>query len=440
MKPIKVGLLGIGTVGSGTFKVLSRNQQEIRRRAGRGIEIAMVADLDVARAKSIVADLGGSGVEVVGDARAVIANPEIDIVVELIGGYGIAKALVMEAIAAGKHVVTANKALLAVHGTEIFAAAHDKGVMVAFEAAVAGGIPIIKALREGLTANRIEWIAGIINGTTNFILSEMRDKGLDFGVVLKEAQRLGYAEADPTFDIEGVDAGHKASIMSAIAFGTSVQFDKAHVEGITGLQAADIRYAEQLGYRIKLLGITKRRDTGIELRVHPTLVPAKRLIANVEGAMNAVVVQGDAVGTTLYYGKGAGAEPTASAVVADLVDITRLHTADPDHRVPHLAFQPDAMHDTPILPVSEVVTSFYLRLQVADQTGVLSKITTILAEHDISIDAVLQRESAEGEKQTDLIILTHDTVEGQMRAALAKMQALPTVLAPIVNLRKEELN
>ncbi|WP_395700792.1 homoserine dehydrogenase [Aquabacterium sp.] len=440
MKPIQVGLLGIGTVGSGTFKVLSRNQQEIRRRAGRGIEITMVADLDVARAKAIVADMGGSGVEVVGDARAVIANPDIDIVIELIGGYGIAKALVMEAIAAGKHVVTANKALLAVHGTEIFAAARDKGVMVAFEAAVAGGIPIIKALREGLTANRIEWIAGIINGTTNFILSEMRDKGLDFGVVLKEAQRLGYAEADPTFDIEGIDAGHKVSIMSAIAFGTPVQFDKAHVEGITKLQAADIRYAEQLGYRIKLLGITKRREQGIELRVHPTLVPARRLIANVEGAMNAVVVQGDAVGTTLYYGKGAGAEPTASAVVADLVDITRLHTADPDHRVPHLAFQPDAMHDTPVLPIDDVVTSFYLRLQVADQTGVLSKITTILAEHDISIDAVLQRESAEGEKQTDLIILTHDTVEGRMRRALATMQALPTVLAPIVNIRKEELN
>ncbi len=437
-KPIQVGLLGIGTVGSGSFKVLQRNQAEIRGRAGRGIVISMVADLDTARARAVV----GDGVQVVADARAVIANPEIDIVIELIGGYGIAKVLVMEAIAAGKHVVTANKALLAVHGTEIFAAAQAKGVMVGFEAAVAGGIPIIKALREGLTANRIEWIAGIINGTTNFILSEMRDKGLDFGVVLKEAQRLGYAEADPTFDIDGVDAAHKAAIMSAIAFGTAVQFDKAHVEGITQLQATDIRYAEQLGYRIKLLGITKRRDDvgGIELRVHPTLVPAKRLIANVEGAMNAVVVQGDAVGTTLYYGKGAGSEPTASAVVADLVDITRLHTADPDHRVPHLAFWPDATAETPILPIGEVITAFYLRLQVADQTGVLSRITTILAEHDISIDAVLQRESAEGEKQTDLIILTHDTVEGRMRDALALMQALPTVLAPIVNIRKEELS
>jgi homoserine dehydrogenase len=436
MKPIQVGLLGIGTVGSGTFKVLQRNQQEIRRRAGRGIEITMVADLDVARARAVV----GEGVQVVNDARAVIANPDIDIVVELIGGYGIAKALVLEAIAAGKHVVTANKALLAVHGTEIFTAASQKGVVVAFEAAVAGGIPIIKALREGLTANRIEWVAGIINGTTNFILSEMRSKGLDFGVALKEAQRLGYAEADPTFDIEGVDAAHKATIMSAIAFGVPVQFAKAHVEGITALQAADIRYAEQLGYRIKLLGITRRREHGIELRVHPTLIPSSRLIANVEGAMNAVVVQGDAVGTTLYYGKGAGSEPTASAVVADLVDITRLATADPDHRVPHLAFQPGSMSDTPILPISEVVTAYYLRLVVADKAGVLARITGILAEHDISIDAVLQRESAEGEKQTDLIILTHDTVEGRMTAALAQMQALPTVLAPIVKIRKEELN
>ncbi len=435
MKAIKVGLLGIGTVGSGTFQVLRRNQEEIRGRAGRGIEIACVADLDVARAKSIV----GDACEVVDDARKVIANPEIDIVVELIGGYGVAKTLVLEAIAAGKHVVTANKALLAVHGTEIFAAAHAKGVIVAFEAAVAGGIPIIKALREGLTANRIEWIAGIINGTTNFILSEMRSKGLDFGTVLKEAQRLGYAEADPTFDIEGVDAAHKATIMSAIAFGIPVQFDKAHVEGITKLQAADIKYAEQLGYRIKLLGIARRREAGIELRVHPTLIPAQRLIANVEGAMNAVLVQADAVGTTLYYGKGAGSEPTASAVVADLVDITRLHTADPEHRVPHLAFRPDAMNDTPILPMAQVATSFYLRLVVADQAGVLSRITTILAEHDISIDAVLQRESGEGEKQTDLIILTHETLEGRMDKALSQMQALETVLAPIVRIRKEEL-
>jgi len=440
MKPIQVGLLGIGTVGSGTFNVLKRNQEEIRRRAGRGIEITMVADLDVARAQTIV----GPDVKVVNDARAVIANPDIDIVVELIGGYGIAKALVLEAIAAGKHVVTANKALLAVHGTEIFAAAAAKGVMVAFEAAVAGGIPIIKALREGLTANRIQWIAGIINGTTNFILSEMRDKSLDFDVVLKEAQRLGYAEADPTFDIEGVDAAHKATIMSAIAFGIPVQFDKAYVEGITKLGATDIRYAEQLGYRIKLLGITKRTDKGVELRVHPSLVPSKRLIANVEGAMNAVVVQSDAVGATLYYGKGAGSEPTASAVIADLVDITRLHTADPLHRVPYLAFQPDALSDLPVLPMSEVVTSYYLRLRVADQTGVLARVTSLLAEAGISIDAVLQREAdevgGEGATSTDLIILTHDTREGTMNDALAKLQQLPTVLAPIVRIRKEELN
>ncbi|WP_128001621.1 homoserine dehydrogenase [Piscinibacter defluvii] len=435
MQPIQVGLLGIGTVGSGTFKVLQRNQEEIQRRAGRAIRITMVADLDTARARAIV----GDAAEVVNDARAVIANPAIDVVVELIGGYGIARTLVLEAIAAGKHVVTANKALLAVHGSEIFAAARAKGVVVAFEAAVAGGIPIIKALREGLTANRIEWIAGIINGTTNFILSEMRAKGLDFDTVLKEAQRLGYAEADPTFDIEGVDAAHKATIMSAIAFGVPVQFDKAHVEGITKLQAADIRYAEQLGYRIKLLGITKRREHGIELRVHPTLIPATRLIANVEGAMNAVVVQGDAVGSTLYYGKGAGSEPTASAVIADLVDIARLATADPDHRVPSLAFQPGAMQDTPILPMEEVVTAFYLRLRVVDEAGVLARITGILAEHDISIDALLQREPGEGENQTDVIILTHDTLEGEMNKAIAQMQALPTVLAPIVKIRKEEL-
>jgi len=436
MKPIQVGLLGIGTVGSGTFNVLRRNQEEIQRRAGRGIVISMVADLDTERARSVV----GADVTVVSDARQVIANPDIDIVIELIGGYGIAKALVLEAIEAGKHVVTANKALLAVHGTEIFAAAHRKGVMVAFEAAVAGGIPIIKALREGLTANRIEWIAGIINGTTNFILSEMRDKGLDFEVVLKQAQQLGYAEADPTFDIEGVDAAHKATIMSAIAFGIPVQFGKAHVEGISKLAAQDIRYAEQLGYRIKLLGITKRTPQGVELRVHPTLVPAKRLIANVEGAMNAVMVQGDAVGTTLYYGKGAGSEPTASAVIADLVDITRLHTADAAHRVPHLAFQPDALSDLAVLPMDQVVTSYYLRLRVADEAGVLARVTGILAEAGISIDAVLQREAAEGEKQTDLIILTHSCQEARMNAALAQMQALNTVLAPITRIRKEELN
>ncbi len=440
MKPIQVGLLGMGTVGSGTFNVLQRNQEEIKRRAGRGIEISMVADLDVAKAQALCAP----HVKVVSDARQIIANPDIDIVVELIGGYGIAKALVLEAIAAGKHVVTANKALLAVHGTEIFEAARAKGVMVAFEAAVAGGIPIIKALREGLTANRIQWVAGIINGTTNFILSEMREKGLDFDVVLQEAQRLGYAETDPTFDIEGVDAAHKVTLMSALAFGIPVQFDQAYIEGITKLGAADIKYAEQLGYRIKLLGITKRTEAGIELRVHPSLVPTQRLIANVEGAMNAVMVQGDAVGTTLYYGKGAGSEPTASAVIADLVDITRLHTADPLNRVPHLAFQPNAMSNLKILPISDVITSYYLRLRVADEAGVLAKLTSLLADANISIDAVLQREadqvSQAGENQTDVIILTHDTVEGKMNEVLAQMQALPTVMAPITKIRKEELN
>ena len=436
MKPIQVGLLGIGTVGRGTFEVLQRNQEEIQRRAGRGIEISMVADLDTARAQSVV----GSAAKVVADAREVIANPDIDIVIELIGGYGIARQLVMAAIEAGKHVVTANKALLAVHGTEIFEAARRKGVMVAFEAAVAGGIPIIKALREGLTANRIQWIAGIINGTTNFILSEMRDKGLPFDEVLKQAQALGYAEADPTFDIEGVDAAHKATIMSAIAFGIAVQFDKAYVEGITRLEAQDIRYAEQLGYRIKLLGIAKRVASGVELRVHPCLVPSKRLIANVEGAMNAVMVQADAVGTTLYYGKGAGSEPTASAVIADLVDITRLHTADPLNRVPHLAFQPDAISDVKVLPMAEVVTSYYLRLRVADEAGVLARVTGILAESGISIEAVLQRAAGEGENQTDLIILTHDCVESRMNAAMAQMQQLTTVLAPITRIRKEDLN
>jgi homoserine dehydrogenase len=384
----------------------------------------------------------GSGVQVLGDAQQLIDDASIDVVIELIGGYGVAKKLVLAAIAAGKHVVTANKALLAVHGSEIFAAAKAKGVIVAFEASVAGGIPIIKALREGLTANRIEWVAGIINGTTNFILSEMREKGLDFDAVLKEAQRLGYAEADPTFDIEGVDAAHKASLMSAIAFGTEVQFDKAYIEGITKLGSSDIKYAEQLGYRIKLLGITKRVAGGIELRVHPTLIPAKRLIASVEGAMNAVVVQADAVGTTLYYGKGAGSEPTASAVIADLVDIARMADADAAQRVPYLAFHSAAEQALPVLPMSEVVTSYYLRLRVADEAGVLAEVTGILAKAGVSIDAVLQREADEvsgDAAQTDLIILTHDVKEGVMNAALATIEALPTVLQPVVRIRKEEL-
>ncbi|PKO80651.1 MAG: homoserine dehydrogenase [Betaproteobacteria bacterium HGW-Betaproteobacteria-13] len=435
MKPINVGLLGIGTVGGGTFTVLKRNEEEITRRAGRPIRITTVADKNLVLAREVA----GDDVKLTDDAFSVVTDPEIDIVIELIGGYGMARELVLKAIENGKHVVTANKALLAVHGNEIFAAAQEKGVMVAFEAAVAGGIPIIKALREGLSANRIQWLAGIINGTTNFILSEMRDRGLPFAEVLKEAQALGYAEADPTFDIEGVDAAHKATIMSAIAFGIPMQFDKAHIEGITKLESIDITYAEQLGYRIKLLGIAKKRDDGVELRVHPTLIPEKRLIANVEGPMNAVLVQGDAVGATLYYGKGAGAEPTASAVIADLVDVTRLHTADPEHRVPHLAFQPDQVQDLSVLPIEEIITSYYLRMRVEDQPGVLADITRILADSDISIDAMIQKEPAEGESQTDIIMLTHQTVEKNANAAIARIEALDVVEGKVTRLRLETL-
>ena len=439
MKPIQVGLLGIGTVGSGVFNVLNRNQSEIQRRAGRGIEITMVAARDVERVRKVV----GVDLKVLANPMDVVNSPDIDIVVEVIGGTTLSKQLVLQAIANGKHVVTANKALLAEHGNEIFAAAHAKSVMVAFEGAVAVSIPIIKALREGLSGNRIEWVAGIINGTTNFILSEMRDKGLGFDIVLKEAQRLGYAEADPTFDIEGMDAAHKATILSSIAFGIPVQFDKTYVEGITKLDAIDISYAFQLGYRIKLLGITKRTAKGIELRVHPTLIPVKRLLASVEGSMNGIMVKSDAAGITMYYGAGAGSEQTASAVIADLVDVTRLHTADPAHRVPHLAFQPDAMSDLQVLPMQDIVTSYYLRLRVADEAGVLAKVTGILATAGISIDAVLQREAdevgGEGSTQTDVIILTHDCVESKMNAAMAQMQALSSVLAPITRIRKEEL-
>ncbi len=436
MKPIRVGLLGIGTVGGGTLRVLTRNQEEIMRRAGRGIVITMVADKDTARATAAA----GPGVRVTGDAFAVVADPEIDIVIELIGGYTVARDLVLAAIENGKHVVTANKALLANHGNAIFAAASRKGVMVAFEGAVAGGIPIIKALREGLTANRIEWIAGIINGTSNYILSEMRERGLAFDTVLAEAQRLGYAEADPTFDIAGIDAAHKLSIMSAIAFGIPMQFDKAYTEGIGALTREDIRYAEELGYRIKLLGITRRTDRGIELRVHPTLIPKRRLIANVEGVMNAVLVKGDAVGATLYYGAGAGAEPTASAVVADLVDVTRMLTADPENRVPHLAFQPDQLADTPILAMEEVETSYYLRMRVADRPGVLADITRILADEAISIDAMVQKEPPEGADRTDIILLTHLTMEKRINTAIASIEALPTVFGKIVRVRQEDLS
>ncbi|MDQ3261707.1 MAG: homoserine dehydrogenase [Pseudomonadota bacterium] len=435
MKPMQVGLLGIGTVGGGTFRVLSRNRQEITRRAGREIRIAMVADKALDRARELV----GNQAEVVDDAMKVITNPNIDIVVELIGGYSPAKEFVLKAIANGKHVVTANKALLATHGNEIFAAAQKAGVMVAFEAAVAGGVPIIKALREGLTANRIEWIAGIINGTSNFILSEMRSKGKSFEEVLQEAQQLGYAEADPTFDIEGIDAAHKLTIMSALAFGVPMQFDKAYTEGISKLTKQDITYAEQLGYRIKLLGLTRRTANGIELRVHPTLIPAKRLIANVEGVMNAILVKGDAVGPTLYYGAGAGAEPTASAVVADLVDVTRMHTADPEHRVPHLAFQPDALSDTPILPMEDVETSYYLRMRVFDRPGVLADVTRILADNHISIGAMIQKEPSEGEQQVDIIMLTHLCREKNINAARKKIEALDSVDGSITRIRLEEL-
>ena len=435
MKPINVGLLGIGTVGGGTYTVLSRNEEEITRRAGRPIRIVVVADKDVQRAKEVTQ----GKCRVSDDAFAVVNDPEVDIVVELIGGCGVAKDLVLKAIHNGKHVVTANKALLAKHGNEIFLEAQRMRVMVAFEAAVAGGIPIIKALREGLAANRIEWIAGIINGTTNFILSEMRDKGLSFDSVLKEAQRLGYAEADPTFDIEGVDAAHKITILSALAFGTQMQFDQAYIEGISKLNAIDIKYAEQLGYRIKLLGITRRTPDGIELRVHPTLIPAKRLIANVEGAMNAVLVQGDAVGATLYYGKGAGAEPTASAVIADLVDVTRMHTADPGNRVPHLAFQPSQLVTLPILPMEQVESSYYLRLRVQDEPGVLADVTRALADERISIDAVIQKEPGEGEDEADLILLTHLTREKSINEAITRLEKLVVVVGKVTRLRMEEL-
>ncbi|MGV8992194.1 MAG: homoserine dehydrogenase [Thiobacillus sp.] len=434
MKPINVGLLGLGTVGGGTLTVLRRNAEEITRRAGREIRVLRAAVRNLDKARELAGDLPLST-----NPFDVVDDPEIDIVVELIGGLEPARELVMQAIANGKHVVTANKHLVAKHGNEIFAAAQAKGVMVAFEAAVAGGIPIIKALREGLTANRIEWLAGIINGTSNFILTEMRDKGAAFADVLKEAQALGYAEADPTFDIEGIDAAHKLTILSAIAFGIPMQFDRVYTEGISKLTREDVKYAEELGYRIKLLGIARRAENGIELRVHPTLIPERRLIANVDGAMNAVLVKGDAVGPTLYYGAGAGAEPTASAVVADLVDVTRLHTADPHHRVPHLAFQPDQLADTPILPMEEVRTSYYLRLRAFDRPGVLADITRILADSDISIDAMVQKEPAEGEEQVNIILLTHITVEKNINAAITKIEALDSVAGQVMRIRLEEL-
>ena len=438
MQPMRVGLLGLGTVGRGTWTVLNRNAEEISRRAGRPIRITRIATRAPENARALLQ--GTDSVEVNADVDALVRSPDVDIVLELIGGIEPARSLMLQAIALGKHVVTANKALLAAHGNEIFAAAQKAGVMVAFEAAVAGGIPIIKALREGLTANRIEWIAGIINGTSNFILSEMRRTGAPFAAVLKEAQARGYAEADPTFDVDGVDAAHKLAIMSAIAFGVPMQFDKADTEGVSKLMHEDIRYAEELGYRIKLLGITRRAEKGIELRVHPTLVPTTRLIANVEGPMNAVLVKGDAVGATLYYGPGAGAEPTASAVIADLVDVTRMHTADPEHRVPHLAFQPDQLSDIPFLPMGEVVTSYYLRMRVLDRPGVLADITRILADRDISIDAMSQKKPPEGEDPTDIIMLTHRMIVKLVVDAIAKIEALSTVRDKVVRIRLEELN
>jgi homoserine dehydrogenase len=435
VQSVKIGILGLGTVGSGTVSVLKRNSKEISRRAGRGIEITRAADKNLDSPKTC--DL--SGIELTDDAFSVVNDPEIQIVVELIGGTGIARDLVMQAIENGKHVVTANKALIAMHGNELFAKAQEKGVTIAFEAAVAGGIPIIKAIREGLAANRIEWLAGIINGTGNFILTEMRDKGRNFADVLAEAQALGYAEADPTFDVEGIDAAHKLTIMASIAFGIPLQFYKAYTEGISKISQEDVQYAEELGYHIKHLGIAKKTAQGVELRVHPTLIPKRRLIANVNGVMNAVVVKGDAVGPTLYYGAGAGAEPTASAVVADIVDIVRALTTDPENRVPHLAFQPDSLKDTPILPMSEVITSYYLRICTEDKPGVLADITRIFSEQDINIEAILQKQPEEEEGLVPIIMLTQPVVEKNMDEAIAQIEALDTVKDAIMRIRMETL-
>ncbi len=435
LKELRVGLLGIGTVGGGTYNVLTRNAAEITRRTGVAINVLQVADKNIDHAKQVT----GGNTLLSTDAFAIVNNPDIDVVVELIGGYTLSKELVLKAIANGKHVVTANKALIALHGNEIFAAAQQAGVIVAFEAAVAGGIPIIKALREGLGANRIEWVAGIINGTTNFILTEMREKGLAFADVLGEAQRLGYAEADPTFDVEGIDAAHKLTIMAAIAFGMPMKFEQAYTEGITKLQQTDIKYAEELGYRVKLLGITKQTENGVELRVHPTLIPEKRLVANVNGAMNAVVVKGDAVGPTLYYGAGAGAEPTASAVVSDLMDVARLSSASAAQRVPYLGFQAGQLNDLPILPIAQITSAYYLRLRASDKPGVLAGVTKILADRDISIDAMLQKEPADNETEADIVILTHETIEANMDAGIAEIEALPAIVGQLVKIRMESL-
>jgi homoserine dehydrogenase len=434
-EPVRIGLLGIGTVGGGTYRVLERNREEITRRAGRRIEIAWVCARDQERARAVV----GPDVPVIDDAVRAVGDPATEIVVETIGGTDVAKDAVMAAIASGKHVVTANKALLALHGNAIFAAASERGVMVAFEAAVAGCIPTIKVLREGLVANRIEWIAGIVNGTSNFILSEMRAKGLPFAQALAEAQQLGFAETDPTFDVEGIDAAHKISLLAAIGFGIPVQFTRAHVEGITGITDKDVTYAEKLGYRIKLLGIARRTPAGIELRVHPTLVPSTRLIANVEGATNAILIKGDAAGVTLYQGAGAGSEPTASAVIADIIDVTRLMRAEPEERVPHLAFQADALSDVPILAMADVETSYYLRVRVKDQVGVLADLARALADAGISIDSMLQQGAGDDENETDIVILTHQTRERNFDAAIARVVELPSVSGDYTRIRREDL-
>ncbi len=435
MEPVKIGLLGLGTVGGGTVTVLTRNAAEIARRAGREIHIARAAAIQY---NPDIPGLDQIG-EIGNDGFALVDDPEIDIVIELIGGYSPARELVLRAIANGKHVVTANKALIAHHGNEIFAAAREQGVVVAFEAAVAGGVPIIKALREGLAANHIEWIAGIINGTGNFILTEMRDKGRDFADVLAEAQALGYAEADPTFDVEGIDAAHKLTILGALAFGIPLQFEKTFTEGISRIQAQDVAYAAELGYRIKHLGIARRSGHGIEMRVHPTLIPHRRLIANVDGVMNAVLVKGDAVGPTLYYGAGAGALPTASAVVADVLDVTRVLTSDPGNRVPHLAFQPDEIADIPVLAMEDVETAYYLRIAALDQPGVMAEIAGILGSEGISIEAIKQKEPEEGETHVPLIMLSHRVREGRMNRAIARIEALNTVKGEVMRIRMETL-
>ena len=436
MKPVKVGLLGLGTVGGGTAVVLKRNAEEIARRAGRGIEIDYIATLEPEQARA----LGVENIRLTKDAFDVVNDPDIDIVVELIGGYSPAKELVLQAIENGKHVVTANKALIALHGEEIFAKAQEKGVVVAFEAAVAGGIPIIKSLREGLAANQVEWLAGIINGTGNFILTEMREKGRDFADVLAEAQSLGYAEADPTFDVEGIDAAHKLSILSSIAFGIPLQFDKTYTEGISKITREDVAYAEELGYRIKHLGVARRTDAGVEQRVHPTLIPKDRLIANVNGVMNAVLVKGDAVGATLYYGAGAGDEATASAVIADIVDVTRTLTTDPENRVPHLAFQPNELADTPVVDMDQVETAYYLRLSAKNEAGVLAEVTRILGDKNISIKAFIQKEPKQGATDVNIILLTHRVNEGDMNRAIELIKNLSVISGDIMRIRVESLS